>query len=171
MVIGFVCLFCMMLPVSSFAYDEAARWDKYAAAFPAGRRGVVAAKYLLVLCSGALGLALTAVLSLPLQILRRGDLGEMLLTGAICVSVGLLMNSILLPMLFKLGAERGRVLMMAVYGVIFLAIVAGAKFLGEDWRLAPPPLLPIAAGLVVCTALAVTASYRLSLNIFEKKEL
>lgn len=171
MVIGFVCLFCMMLPVSSFAYDEAARWDKYAAAFPAGRRGIVAAKYLLVLCSGVLGLALTAVLSLPLQILQRGDLGEMLLTGAICVSVGLLMNSILLPMLFKLGAERGRVLMMSVYGGLFLLVVLGAKFLVNSERFTPPPIGLVAAGLVLIAALAVTISYRLSLNIFEKKEL
>lgn len=171
MVIGFVCLFCMMLPVSSFAYDEAARWDKYAAAFPTGRRGIVAAKYLLVLCTGGLGLALTVIMGLLLRFMKSGDMGEMLLTGAVCVSVGLFMNSILLPMLFKLGAERGRVLMMAVYGGIFLLVVAGARFLGENGRFAAPPLGSVAAGLAVVTAAAAVISYRLSLSIFEKKEL
>lgn len=32
----------MMLPMSTFAYDDLARWNKYAAATPAGRRGIVA---------------------------------------------------------------------------------------------------------------------------------
>lgn len=171
MVIGFVSLFCMMMPVSSFAYDEAARWDKYATAFPTGRRGIVSSKYLLILCTGALALALTVILGLPLQILRHGDMGEMLLTGAICVSIGLFMNSILLPMLFKLGAERGRVLMMTVYGGIFLLVVLGAKFLVNSDRFTPPPIGVIAAGLALIAVLTVVISYRLSLSIFEKKDL
>ena len=39
----------MMLPMSSFSYDDLARWDRYAAATPAGRQGVVAGKYLFAL--------------------------------------------------------------------------------------------------------------------------
>ena len=35
----------MTIPMSSVALDDAARWDRYAVATPAGRRGVVAGKY------------------------------------------------------------------------------------------------------------------------------
>ena len=35
---GMVVLFATMLPITSFSYDEQARWGQYAAATPAGRR-------------------------------------------------------------------------------------------------------------------------------------
>ena len=39
-----ICIVGMILPMSSIAYDEQARWDKYAAATPAGRAGIVGGK-------------------------------------------------------------------------------------------------------------------------------
>ena len=39
----------LVLPMSSIAYDEQARWDKFAVSTPAGRAGVVGAKYLFTL--------------------------------------------------------------------------------------------------------------------------
>ena len=51
---GMVALVGLMLPMSSFAYDDQARWEKFAAATPAGRRGVVQGKYLFaLLCTAA----------------------------------------------------------------------------------------------------------------------
>ena len=41
----------MILPMSTFAYDDLARWNKYAAATPASRQGVVAGKYVFTLLS------------------------------------------------------------------------------------------------------------------------
>ena len=37
-------LIIMMLPLSAFSYDEYAKWDRYAAALPLGRRAVVGAR-------------------------------------------------------------------------------------------------------------------------------
>ena len=45
-----VALIGLFLPMSSIGYDDQARWEKFAVATPAGRRGVVAGKYLLPFC-------------------------------------------------------------------------------------------------------------------------
>ena len=46
---AFVQIIVMILPMSSFAYDDLAKWDRYAMALPLGRRAVVRAKYAFVL--------------------------------------------------------------------------------------------------------------------------
>lgn len=173
MVTGFVALFIMMLPLSSFAYDELARWDKYAAALPAGRRGVVAAKYLLVFLLGAVAEVLIAVMAVILLLLKKTAPGETMLTGLACVGVGLLINSILLPLLFKFGAEKGRLFTMAVMAVAFLIGFGGAKLLGFSGQMPelPCPDLVFIAALLVVVALAVFVSYRISLGIYGNKDL
>ena len=64
---GLVVFIALMLPMSAFAYDEQARWEKFAASTPAGRGGMVGGRYLFVLFSVAVSsaavLALMAVLT------------------------------------------------------------------------------------------------------------
>ena len=53
-IITFIQVMLMVLPLSAFAYDEQAKWDRYAMSLPLGRVRVVGARYLFVLalCSG-----------------------------------------------------------------------------------------------------------------------
>jgi len=173
MVTGFIALFTMMLSISSFSYDELARWDRYAAALPVGRRGIVGAKYLLVLCLGVLAQLLITGSGLILWLVKDADLSEIMVTGLVCVAVGLVINSILLPLLFKFGAEKGRLIMVALFAVTFLLGFGGAKLLGGESGVALPFWLetymaPILAAVV---ALALFFSLQISRSIYEKKEL
>ena len=43
MALAMVEVIVMVLPISSFSYDEAAKWDRYAAVLPVGRTAVVKA--------------------------------------------------------------------------------------------------------------------------------
>ena len=65
MALAMVEVIVMVLPISSFSYDEAAKWDRYAAVLPVGRTAVVKARYLfLLLVLLAATLAVAAVVSL-----------------------------------------------------------------------------------------------------------
>ncbi len=173
MMTGFISLFTMMLPISSFSYDELARWDKFAAALPVSRRGIVGSKYLLAFLLGVIAEALIAVTAVILSLIKHAAPGEILLTGLVCVAIGLLMNSILLPLLFKFGAEKGRLLTMAVIAVIFLIGFGGARLLGGNAVLRAlaryeaflPPVI------IAVLAAALFVSFRISLGIYGKKEL
>ena len=113
--VAYVSVMCIMIPVNLFAYDEQARWDKYAAALPGGRRGVVMARYLFttLVCVGSMVfsilLHLAAGLASGAQAQERMDL---LLSGLIPAAYGCLMNAVLLPLLFKFGSQKGRLYLL-----------------------------------------------------------
>ena len=171
MLTGFVSLFTMMMPISSFAYDELARWEKFAAALPVGRQGIVGAKYLFAILLGGVAEVLAAAMGVILVVLRQAELGEILVTGLICVGIGLIMNSILLPLLFKLGAEKGRMYTMAIFAGLFLVGFLVAKLQKGSCVLPDVSYAVLAAAFAVLVGLALLISYRVSIKIFEKKDL
>ncbi len=65
-IISFLQIMSAVLPLSAFAYDEQAKWDRYAMSLPIGRSAVVRARYLFVVLLALLvlvvGLASAAVL-------------------------------------------------------------------------------------------------------------
>lgn len=74
--------------INTFAYDEQSGWEKLAAATPAGRRGVVGAKYLFTVLLLAVGLALCAGIQASMYafgIHGDGTLGEGLESAMITV--------------------------------------------------------------------------------------
>ena len=118
--ITFVQVMLMVLPITAFAYDEQAKWDRYAMSLPLGRSKVVGARYLFVLvlalCTFSLALFGIAIIYL----LQQEDLVEMLLTLMVSASIGLLVPAIILPLNYKLGAERAR---PYLYTVIFIPVI------------------------------------------------
>ncbi|HIS64693.1 MAG TPA: ABC-2 transporter permease [Candidatus Avoscillospira avistercoris] len=165
----------MTIPMSSVALDDAARWDRYAVATPAGRRGVVAGKYVftaLVIVVSSI-FAVLLMVGLSLAGLSKQTLTENLVVALSCAAVTLLLNAVILPFLLKYGAEKARVISMTVFVVIF----GGALLLENLWD--NGMVLPeIPAGLVqalpvLFCSLAVGAfvvSYVISLGIYNRKE-
>ena len=165
----------MTIPMSSVALDDAARWDRYAVATPAGRRGVVAGKYVftaLVIVVSSI-FAVLLMVGLSLAGLSKQTLAENLVVALSCAAVTLLLNAVILPFLLKYGAEKARVISMTVFVVIF----GGALLLENLWD--NGMVLPeIPAGLVqalpvLFCSLAVGAfvvSYVISLGIYNRKE-
>lgn len=166
----------LVLPMSSIAYDEQARWDKFAVSTPAGRAGVVGAKYLftlLVLGSMTL-LVLLSMAVLHLAGMLEENIADMAASALSCTGVSLLMNSVTLPLLLKFGAEKSRSISMGIFVVIFGGSFLSAAALKKQTEL---PVLPawLADALpVVLAALAVGSfviSYCIARGIYEKKEL
>ena len=120
-IIAFIQVVLATLPISAFAYDELTKWDRYAMSLPLGRSGVVRARYLFVLAltllTVAAGLAGTALLYLA----HQSDPLEMFVTLMVSTTIGLLIPTILLPLSYKLGAERAR---PYLYAIVFIPVIA-----------------------------------------------
>lgn len=167
----------MMLPISAFAYDEQARWNKYAMSMPLGLRTVVGARYvfvlLIALCAGAFGLLACTIGS----VLGHGNLMEEVSTILASLGVGLFIVDILLPLNYKLGPERARPYLMAV---VFLPIIAlfGIYKLGFwdgvdlSWldRLPAAGVLGLFSLIPLATLLGLLPSYLISCRIMAHKE-
>ena len=170
---SFMSLLCIMLPVNVFSYDEQAKWDKYAAALPGGRRAVVQARYVftLIVSAGAvvLGGAVGAAACL-LDPTAGETLWEMVLSTAAGGSVGILLNAVMLPLMFKFGVQKGRLYLALVLAILFGAFLGGVAALASAVQEPSALILPLAA-IPVVGLLALVPSYLLSLRVFRKKDL
>lgn len=170
---SFMSLLCIMLPVNVFSYDEQAKWDKYAAALPGGRRAVVQARYVftLIVSAGAvvLGGAVGAAACL-LDPTAGETLWEMVLSTAAGGSVGILLNAVMLPLMFKFGVQKGRLYLALVLAILFGAFWGGVAALASAVQEPSVLILPLAA-IPAAGLLALVPSYLLSLRVFRKKDL
>ena len=176
-IITFVQVILAVMPISAFAYDEQSKWDRYAISLPLGRNRVVGARYLFVLLltlfTVAMGLAGTALLYL----VQQADPLEMFVTLMVSTTIGLLIPTILLPLSYKLGAERARPYLYAIIFIPIIAVVLLVKagvldmslLKGMD-LLAPTALAGGAVLLLLAGLAALGVSYLISCRIAAGKE-
>lgn len=173
----FFTLMVVMLPVNCFGMDAAARWDAYACTLPVGRRKLVAARYLLLLMMTGVGLAAALAVGGALAATGRiEDWGSYVVMCCASAALGLLINGVMLPLLYRFGAERARVAFIAVLGLVVLAGVGlyntpmgaiAARELSAPGSTLATLLPPALCGAGICVALI---SYTVSCAIESRKE-
>jgi ABC-type transport system involved in multi-copper enzyme maturation permease subunit len=169
---SFIILMSTMLAITSFSYDTAAKWDRYALSLPITRKEVVASKYLLSIFLCLIGTAFSFPISALLLRIRpvegMGFREHLYATGALLCAAALFI-SILLPLTFRFGVEKGRIFLFAICAAPGAMLVALSK-LGV-----PTPsestLLGLAKLLPAAVILLYLFSYFLSVRIYAKKEI
>lgn len=162
--------------LSTLTYDDMAKWDTYALTMPIGRRDLVNSKYLLLVGSMAVNTVLSLAIAAVLQTIQ-GNLHflELAATAVSVFIVGLTGFCLTLFLAFKLGAEKARIFLMAIFliptfGIFMVAKIAkagGAKFDLAALEANLPVIL--AAGAVVLLVVGFV-SYRLAVKVVEAKE-
>ena len=173
---GMMVVLVTLLPTNLFSWDNYAKWDGYCMALPVGRDRVVAARYAVVL--------LLLLLTLPLSLILGAVMGAMgytvvvdtyvLTVGGSMVS-GCLLNALTIPVLYKVGPEKGRIALVAVFAGIFAAVMVAAKtrVFGLQDELYQLTQFHVVVGLAIggLAALALlAASYLISCRIYRRKE-
>ncbi len=160
---GLMAILCSVLPITTIAYDEKAKWDKYALTMPVSRNQLVLNKY-------GLGLLLSGfvfVFNLVVQLIFQNTLKESLLVTTILFGASLFIISILFPVIFKFGVEKGRILMIIIMliPVFFFVLIEkwGITFSSEFFN-----ILPIIAVVGIGTMMII--SIFLSCKIYGNKE-
>ena len=136
-------------------------------AMPLSRATVVSEKYLLTLLS-VLAVFLLTLLAQGLRLSGTGDLTPLRQLPALLLPLGLLGPALLLPVVFWLGVEKGRILYFVLVGLV---CAVGVFFTaGTDVATATARELP---GLVVVPAsvLVFALSWGLSIVLYRRREL
>ena len=169
---AFVQVIVMILPMSSFAYDEQAKWDRYAMTLPLGRRAVVGAKYIFVVLMILVAAAFALLSCVALSITAAEPVEENLLSGVASLSVGLLAVELTLPLNYKLGAERARPFLFAIIfiPVILFVLATRAGWLDGLDQLSSDVVLPLLCLIPLLLLLGLPVSYLVSCRIVEQKE-
>ena len=172
---GMVVLISIITPMTTVTSDDISRWNRFAIATPACRRGVVAGKYLFTLLMVLLSTAVVSLLMVALSPTGRLDapLGEVLLAVLACGGIALLMNAVVLPLLLKFGAEKARMVSMALFLAVFGGFALVGLAAGNGFTLPAPPAWLMAAlpGLLALLAVGgFVLSYFIAQAVYAKKE-
>ena len=166
------CILASMVPVNLLAYDAQSKWEQYAGTLPCSRAQLVSAKYLIGLFASCGVLVLIALVqgvrmavgSIPVQAL--GSLMAMSMISSFVVP------AITLPLIFRFGPEKGRILYMVVVGIAcgisaVVSITQSPTLFSREISTELPVL-----GLI-CLAAAVVygASWYLSILFYKMREL
>ena len=156
------------LPISSVAYDEKAKWDKYALTMPVTRKDIVTEKYLLA----ALCVVTGNIISLPIiaVIDKRLDMESLLVCG-LMIGIGFLFNAVILPFVFRFGSENARTIMIIVIAIPFLAAYLLSKLNLDIAGILEQNAKMIGMTAVVSVVVIYVVSYVISVLIMERKEI
>lgn len=161
------------LVISTISMDDFVKWDKYALTLPLSRKDIVKSKYELLLLLSITGAVIGLVVSTIYNVIvNEASVEDMLMMGIMMVAISIALLSIVMPVIYKYGVEKARILMMVC---IFLPIVLilGVVYAADNIGISLPEvsnLLIIAITLVVSAAVLLL-SYFVSLKIYSKTDL
>lgn len=166
----------MMMLISSFSFDETAKWDAYALTLPLSPRSIVGARFLLMVgmllgSSVVIGALCCAVDAFTF---RDGAVEIIASTAGVAVSY-LLVSLIVMPLFYKLGVEKARVAMILCFIAPFMLIIWLAEYLKNSGFdpvvfFTGVPLPALAAAGVGLLAALCAGSYLLSVKFYAEKE-
>ena len=159
-------VFITMLPISLLSMDESEKWTTFCETLPVTKGQYVSGKMILYLVTTCAFIALTAVTEAVWMVLY-GGFDETLYT-AIMLGVTLtpfVVSSVQFPIIFRFGAEKGRIIFLSLYLVLSLSSV---YFLNKTTLLSwlSGINIPILIGAV---AAIFTLSWLLSIRMYEKR--
>ena len=114
-------ILCSMMIVTTFSFDDNSKWTRYAMIMPVSKKELVGGKFIVlaIFCAvgslfglvvGSIGGLITNKITLDLV-----GIGELLFLDLISWVIALIFGSMSIPLVFKFGAERGRVLLVVSF--------------------------------------------------------
>lgn len=168
-------LICAMIPLIltaiSFGYDTKSNFEQYAFSMPIKKSSYVLSKLFFAFAFGLIGSICIFIL---LTIQNIMTIEYIVFISIITLIASILMSAIQLPFILKYGAEKGRLIMVITYFVIFVL----STFLKEKSDLITKlaelfnksSMSMICIGIVLIGLIMIGLSVKSSIIIMEKKE-
>lgn len=155
-------VYAILLPLTSITADDKCGFERYALTMPVTRTVMALSKYVFALscalCMAVIGFAACIIID-------SSSVNEALATCAACFCVAVVLVSLLLPLVYKFGPEKARLVMMAVFVVGFLVFGFVLDRLDVELYLdAAFVAMPVLALVLLAASAAV------SVGIYKRKE-
>ncbi|MFZ2537376.1 MAG: ABC-2 transporter permease [Oscillospiraceae bacterium] len=181
---GFIILLCTMMVITTISYDDMAKWDRYALTMPITRKEMVLSKYVIMLIFSISGAILNSILTIIAgYFMKNVNIGETLISSGAVLSAALLFGSVILPLLYKFGPEKARLLIILCALVPTAIVILGSQVVKKsgipmpnflkDLNTATPNtgiLISLTFIIPAIAVVVVVISYLISLKIYNKKE-
>ena len=166
------CLLMGLIPMSLQQMDEVSKWEAFCGTLPCSRAQVVSAKYLMGLFGQVSFLVLTLASQGIAWVIRDcfswAELGGLAVSIAVCAG---LLSILTLPLIFKFGAVKGKVVQLIVLGaVVGIAVTLSfsTKALLLDFFSRFRFLFPCVLEVIV---ILYALSWLLSIRFYKKRDI
>lgn len=168
-------LICAMIPLIlnaiAFGYDTKSNFEQFVFSMPIKKSSYVLSKLFFAFAFGLIGSICIFVL---LMIKNQMSLDNIAFMTLITLAASILISTIQLPFILKYGAEKGRLIMVITYFLIFgLSTLLKTKsdFLAKlmkNFSIYSMPM--ICLGILAVSILIIGVAVKSSIMIMEKKE-
>lgn len=164
---------CFMFFLSTFSYDEYNKWDIYAVTLPNGRCNVVKSKYVASIILLLISLITTFIFSIFIFNTKNNINYEELISNMVGGFFGIVITlSIIYPLIFKYGIEKGRIFMFI--GIFLIVSIIEVFFNFVDINISSSFLNILDKYfLIIISIISIVIlgiSYKISERIYLKKE-
>ena len=165
--VSYAAIFLGILPVNLLTYDQNSGWIEYGWTLPVSKKVLVAEKYLVGLLCVVAAIVVDGLFVAVLS-LRRGtgiDSAALFII-ANSISTILLMNSISLPLMYRFGAEKARMIYILSFAGFGALLGGGGAVMDELQQNGTGSVpLPVPLWLAAVLLLAVLALYAVSWRV------
>ncbi|MEE1056542.1 MAG: ABC-2 transporter permease [Acutalibacteraceae bacterium] len=160
-------------PIGILSLDERSKWILYSDTLPFSRKYMVSSKYILSLLSVLSTWLLIAIMrGISGLIIGNLVLIDFIATLSVVLALGLLTPALMLPVVFKYGTEKGRI----VYYIVAFLLVALGTSLGlvadEIGMVNKVGQYVLQFSIIAVIVIAIfICSWMLSINIYKNREL
>lgn len=175
----FMCaILCSMMIVTTFTFDDKSDWARYAMVMPISKGDLVAGKFIVMAVFSAAGAVLGLVIGSIGGIITKNitltpaSVCELLFMTLVALVFAIVFGSMSIPLVFRFGAEKGRILLLVSFFIPAALFVGAYKLLVMLGVVFTERLM---LALLCCSpAVALAWSYvmyKISCGVFSKKEL
>lgn len=169
-VAGMLIVLFAMIPIASFTYDKQAKWDVFGQTLPVTRKQMVQSKYVIALIFIVIGLVLSFIITAIATFIKESsvEVVELIAANSMVASVGIILLAIMLPLIYKFGVEKSRIMLMAISSIPIIALLLLSKLgftvpSNIDWQ-------KVASIIPVVALLLFGISFFISNKIYARKD-
>lgn len=169
---------CSMMIVTTFTFDDHCKWSKYALVMPICKKDIVKAKFIVLIIFCIAGICVGTIfgvaggVAMNKMALSMEGIVTMLFMGFVGLIVSVIFGSMSIPLVFKYGAEKGRMLLLISFAVplgICFMVYEILMMLGV--KITDQLIFTILCASPLIAAIWIYTMYRISCRIFYKQEI
>lgn len=175
----FACaILCSMMIITTFSVDDNSKWTRYAMIMPVSRKDVVVGKFIILAIFCVIGSLLGLVIGLIGGfVVKKASfdlevIGKLLFLSLAACSTALILGSISIPLIFKFGAEKGRILLLVSFlfpSAVCIGIYKLLVFIGVEFT--DKLVFTILCCIPIIAFIWCYVMYLISYKFFEHQEL
>lgn len=169
---------CSMMIVTTFTFDDNCKWSKYALIMPVCKKDIVKAKFIVLVIFCTVGVCVGTIFGVSGGLVMRKlvmsmeSIVTMLFMAFVGLIVSVIFGSMSIPLVYKFGAEKGRMLLLVSFAVplaICFIVYEILTLFGVE--ITDQLVFAILCASPLIALIWVYIMYRISCSIFSKQEV